>query len=386
MDLQSKNVIEIISAYVNNRTAHICDPDWDKIIKISSIHNLKGLLYLAAKDMNLQDDVINRLKRGFFSAVKYSAIQSAVADEFFALLNKNEIKHIVFKGFVLKDYYPVEEIRTMGDIDVVIKDADRDKVHDIMIENGFLYDDAASHQYVKNYIKNGTCFEVHTRMVSKNIYDDVDLSKYFKNCFDYALLKDGCKYTYELNKEYHFIYLIVHMAMHFKFGGCGLRMILDIVFMLKKFGSELDMGYIKNELQSINLDDFLSRILALSKIWFYSEIEADSFDGVDAVGEYIIDGGVFGQSNKSADAIRAGNKGRVNMIWNMIFPSYDHLKERYVWFGNTPKYMLPFAWLKYWRYRIKQGGKEDFTRILSALKNNKDASCHDDIMNMIGLK
>lgn len=36
--------------------------------------------------------------------------------------------YITFKGAILREYYPVPESRAMGDIDVLIKAEDRDKI------------------------------------------------------------------------------------------------------------------------------------------------------------------------------------------------------------------------------------------------------------------
>ena len=43
------------------------------------------------------------------------------------LLKASEVPYIVFKGAVLKQSYPVPESRVMGDIDILIKECDRNK-------------------------------------------------------------------------------------------------------------------------------------------------------------------------------------------------------------------------------------------------------------------
>lgn len=66
---------------------------------------------------------------------------------------------------------------------------------------------------------------MHTKIISE--FGDNAFNDAFENS-----VFDGCKG--ELNNDYHFAYLIAHIAHHFKFYGAGLKLILDLAVMLKK--------------------------------------------------------------------------------------------------------------------------------------------------------
>ncbi len=44
--------------------------------------------------------------------------------------------HVPLKGSIIKNMYPSIDMRTMSDMDILIKREDAKKVHDILIEMG----------------------------------------------------------------------------------------------------------------------------------------------------------------------------------------------------------------------------------------------------------
>lgn len=390
---QCKNFINIISAHINNSTPVVVDPDWNEIIRLAQIHNLSAMLWTGIKDENVCDDqdILKKLQFSFNSTVQYSVVQEITTVQLINLLNKNEIVHILFKGFTLRELYPCKELRTMGDIDIVIKPEQQEAVHKLLIDNGYSFDEVSSHTDVRNYEKNKVCFEIHTAIVGKNVYDDVDAVGYFRDSFKYArLVKD---FTYQFNNEHHIIYLLQHMAKHFKFSGCGVRMLLDIPVFVNKWQDSLNWEYIKKELSGLGLLDFSCNIFCLCRVWFGMKSPLDSKlndKELNIIGEYILSGGVFGYEGKNIDSLKVNSeKGLIKRLVNllcMIFPSYDHLKERYVWFGNTPKWLLPVGWVRFWWFRLKNSRGNDIVRVKNVLKNSDDANRHNTAVDIIGLK
>lgn len=391
---QSQNFINIISAHINRVEPELAEPQWNEIVELANIHNLSAMVWASIKDKTACDDeaVLNKLKNSFNATVQYSVVQELVTEGLVALLNKNKISHILFKGFVLRELYPCKELRTMGDIDIIVKPSQQEEVHRLLLENGFTFDELNSHADVRNYEKNRVCYEIHTAIVSKNVYDDVDAVEYFKDSFKHAhTVKD---FTYEFSNEHHLIYLLQHMAKHFKFSGCGVRMLLDIPVFIKSYGKELDWEYIKGELEALGLLQFCCNIFALCRLWFNMDTPFESEldkEQLGVIGSYIMAGGVFGYENKSIDALRInnGNAGFLKKIINilgLIFPSYSHLSERYVWFKGTPKWLLPVGWVRLWWYRIVKKRENGIYRLKAALRGSDDASKHNSVLNIIGLK
>lgn len=401
MTQQQNNFLNIIRAYVNGTNAQtieatdfIENPDWNEIYKLACIHSLSGMLYITVQDHNLCNDetLLNNMAQAFMLTVGNSVNQELALSSVLNLLSTNSIRHIIFKGTVLREYYPDKELRTMGDIDLVIDKADKEKVHKVMLDAGASYDEVASHSDVANYELNGVTFEIHTRVISSNLFDDVDYIGYFSDLFSKVEVREG--YTYELKKEFHLIYLLVHMAKHFKFGGCGLRMYIDIVMFLRHFDGELDWNYVKEELRKLRLTDFADSVFQFCNRWFGMDIAVlenkISESEMDTITEYVLAGGTFGYHGKNVDAIRVGNKdsgwlSKIKTIGCFIFPSYEHLKKRYEWMEGTPKWMLPVAWVRYWYYRIFVVRQDNLKRIKQATESSEDALEHYKLMEKIGL-
>lgn len=394
MEKQSKNFIGLINSYVNKTNVVPNEPNWGRIYELAKIHSLTGMLYVSIKDKELCDDkeALNALSNSFVATVKHSIIQERVAKNLVDILAKNNIKHILFKGLILRSYYSDPELRTMGDIDIVIDEKLQNKVHEILLNEHYLYDETGSHRDVRNYSKNGVCFEIHTKVISKDLFKSVDYIDYFSDIFNHS--KQVGEYTYLLKDEFHLIYLITHMAKHFKFGGCGVRMVLDIALYCRHFADELDWVWIREQLIFLKLSEFAGNIFALCNQWFDVNINVIEKniggDKLDVIADYIVAGGVFGYHNKNLDAIRIDNLGRgllkkTNAVIGLVFPSYEHLKTRYVWFEKMPRWMLPVGWARFWWYRLVKNRENSFKRIKLAFGSNGDAYEHRELMNLVGL-
>lgn len=394
MSDSAKNFIKLLSSYLNNNEIQLYNPDWNEIFEIASIHDLCGILYanINSKKICANKEIMKKLETMFVSTIRYSTVQEITLQNLIKILSDNKIRHILFKGTVLKDYYPDKELRSMGDIDIVIDNENQKAIHDILIEKGFEFDELASHKSVRNYIKNNVCFEIHSQIIEKNLFDDIDYISYFNDNFGNAvLIKD---YTYEFNYEYHFLYIMVHMAKHFKFSGCGVRMLLDVAVFVKHLSNVLKWDVIEKELSVLGLERFSANIFELCKKWFNVVIPIFDFETdeseVNLIGDYIIDGGVFGYNGKNVDALRFIENDetfacKLKNILRMVFPSYEHLKSRYVWFENVPKCLLPLGWLRFWWFRVIKNRENNVGRIKNAFRDNEDASIHNKLLNIAGL-
>ncbi len=394
MDIQTQNFISILSAYINrNKCLNNENADWEKIYELASLHSISPIIYIRLNQnkLNIDKTVYKNLECDFFATIKYSTLQEITALQMLHILNENKIKHIIFKGFVLRDYYPDKEARTMGDIDIVIEPQSREKVHKLLLNSGYEFDEAGSKKEVFNYKKNSVLFEIHTKIIQESITSKTDFEEYFADNFKFASYVNN--YTYEFNKEHHFVYLITHMAKHLKFSGFGIRMLLDIPVFINHFKNELDWEHIKKELETLGLCEFTGCVLKICNEWFDTNIP-NGFDvelnvvDIEAMENYIISGGVFGYHNRNIDVMRSKNNSIISIITNMIkliFPSYEHIAMRYVWAGNLLKYLLPLIWIRVWFYRIFVLKENSFKRVIQGLKSSNDATEHNSLLKILKL-
>ncbi|AEV68685.1 nucleotidyltransferase domain-containing protein [Acetivibrio clariflavus] len=372
MDLSSRYFISLLSSFIKDATpvkpgcigedkekddSGHDNVDWGKIYKLASIHSLGGAVYLAVQKLDEADkpeaDILNKLKSEFFYATYRFEEQEREYRKIVELLNREKIKHLFFKGVIVRDYYPVKQVRTQGDIDFLIYPEDRKKVEKIFTDLGYRNFSTKWHDKFK---KGKIVFEGHDNLVNTEINSKVDYSAYFANAWEYAKPKEY-GYTYELDMNYHLAFLITHIAKHFYEKGAGVRLILDIAVILNKYGEELDFQKIWKHLENIKLDLFAKHIFALCERWFgvkapgmYFEMDESTYSYIS---KYILEGGTFGYSNDNI-AISALRKEyektgsfehiKIKAMLKKIFLSFDIMREIYPILKKHP-YLLVFAWI-----------------------------------------
>lgn len=372
MDLSSQYFISLLSSFINDT-----DPvkpgcitynkkendnnqnivDWEKIYRLASIHSVGGAVYLALQKLEEVDrpeiSILNKFKSDFFYATYRYEEQEKAYHEILELLNKERIKHLFFKGAVIREYYPVKQVRTQGDIDFLIYREDQEKVRKIFTGLGYKNFSTKWHD---KYKKGKIVFECHDKLVNTEINSKVDYSEYFENAWEYAKPKGDC-YTYELDMSYHLVFLITHIAKHFYENGAGVRLILDIAVIINKYVETLDFQRIWKQLEDIKLDLFAKHIFALCERWFGVKVPNMTFEmdesTFSAMSKYILEGGTFGYSNNNI-AISALRKEysktenfehiRVKALLKKIFLNFDIMKEKYPILKKHP-YLLVFAWI-----------------------------------------
>ena len=206
--------------------------DYKELYSLSKSHNLSPVIFCVLNTAQNRDIVpresLKAFENDFLDAVALSDFQSALTAEIDALYEKENIRHVFFKGAAIRELFPVPEARVMTDIDVLIDLENRDRVKKLLIENGFRCENSNGNVY--EYTKNGLLCEVHTKIISGKIGSS-DVEAAFSDAINHAEF-DGARGT--LDDDYHTAYLIAHIAHHFWFYGAGVKMLLDLAVILKR--------------------------------------------------------------------------------------------------------------------------------------------------------
>lgn len=402
MDKEQKYFLNLISSEINDTKVDVYNDeiDWNKIYKLAKIHSLIAVTFSAInklpKEGNIPLEIYNKMKKNFLLQIRHNMVIDDYTEKLMKAFNNKKLKHLIFKGSILKKYYPSPEYRSMSDIDIFIDLKDRQKSYEIMTELG--YENERQSDDVWNYKKNSSYIEIHTTLVEQEIKQDVDFKKYFSNPWEHTIVLYG-EYSYTFDKEYHLIYLLVHIAKHFYSCGCGVRMIMDIAVYTNKFGDELDWNYIWTELNKLDLKLFAQNILILCNKWFSTKIDFEyeiDQDFYDKLCESILLGGTFGFNNSNFRIAQIRNEvkknsrnykhGLKNVLKDMFIPSYEELiKESRYAFLRGKKYLIVFAWIYRGFYQIKSRGINSIKYIFSILKSTKKIKEQNDTMEKLGL-
>lgn len=357
MNRESQFLLDICSAYLDGKKITVPeDIDYKVFYKSAKNHNLLAVCHCVFNNAVNKDIVppafLNTIKEKFFDLIYIYECQSHALTEITEILTENKIRHILFKGAVIRNLYPVPESRAMGDIDILIEKENRAKVRTLLESAG--YECTADNGPVFDYRKNNILVEVHTRIIS-DLGDNVFDSPFENAEFDH--------YTGRLEEHYCLAYLIAHTAHHFRFYGAGIRHIMDLAVIQRNYTIHLDT--VITILKEYNLDIFAKVILSVCFKWFKTgKLFTQNTQQTE---DYLCNCGVFGSliENKGAIVARKemekGHNSNFGIKFHLLFPSYEQMKNiPYIKFIDGRPWLTPYAWCYRFIYNIKH--RKDFMK------------------------
>lgn len=185
-------------------------------------------------------------------------------------------------------------------------------------------------------------------------------------------------------KEYHFCFLIYHIAKHLCSTGAGVRMFLDILIFLNHYGDDFDWDKANQLLTESSLKQAANAVFSLCDRWFGSHLSGATSipeEVLDELEEYIIYGGVYGFETHDIGDIykrksytekngRPGQMYLFRLYGGYFFPPAEYM-IRYIPSLKNHKWLLPAAWVKRWWIGA-------FKRRKGSLKTIKVMSRKDD--------
>ena len=374
-------ILIILNAFLNDQK-NIDIPvnvDWKKfnrLVEINSVSGIVGYVLQQADEDGVPDEIRRKYEDDFLSTITIATMRDEDMKSLIALLNKNGIDHLLFKGYIVKDLYTVPELRTYGDIDFAIRRESRGRCNALMRKSGYrLLDDW---EPVYSYEKDNEHYEIHTELLDSNLNNNYDYQAYFRDFWKHTDHAD--QHSYMLNPEYHLLYLLMHIAKHVYGSGAGIRMYLDIAFYLRAYRDKIDWEHFQHEVHTLRIDRFVNTVFTAVERWFEIEspIALKSVDDafMDEFLTFTLNGGVFGHNSKAAklSQVRQNSKGdsvkRADTLLKRAFPSVNTIKSRYTYLDGK-SWLLPVAWVH--RFFIKKGSTVKYLEeSKSILKTNKN--------------
>lgn len=348
-------LLSIVKAYLNAEAVDFPkDISYPLLCSMLKSHNLSAIAYCVAKNSNnehIPSEALKTLENAFYDVVMRYSNQTSIIDELDSILTKNKIRHTFFKGAQIREYFPVPEARAMGDIDVLIDEENRGLVKDILTENGFNL--INSNGPVYDYSKNNMLVEMHSKIINGKVGNS-NAEKCFLDAMEHCSF-DNYHGTLDIN--YHFAYLLTHIAHHFWFYGAGVKMILDLAVLLKQFDIDLDIVLAKME--EIGLCDFSKVIISICYKWFgYGNEYISDTAKTEA---FLLGFGAFGNANRNKAAVVTRKELEENKKpssfstrLRLLFPSYKKLKDiPYMKFMEGRPYLIVFGWIYRIFYNLK---------------------------------
>lgn len=390
MTREDQILIQILATFTNGRSIGVLqDISLEALYQAAQKHNVGGIVSSMLQPVlkTRAEDPAARKFREIYMATIFRSVQLEEEVKMFAdRMEQAGIPYAFFKGYELRELYPDPELRTMGDVDVLVRDEDMEKT--IRVLNGLGYTKEGEGSAVWTCTNGTLSYEIHRRLAFGKYWNQVDHESYFAKAFDRLQDKPGPrrggsgavngtvsgKSRRYFSLEDHFIFLCFHLAKHLNSTGAGIRMVMDIALYLKAYQEQMDWKYIWEECRKIRLDVFVKTLLQVCREWFQvpSGAEAGKTEAAgnapdkEVLGQlaaYIMTGGVFGFERD--DSIRRLRKGidartdrmsvliRAKALWKIAFPQRKHMAYFMPAVERHPA-LLPLAWIRRWMRGLRE--------------------------------
>ncbi len=386
MNRNEKYFVSLISSHLN-RTAPCFDneADYDELYRLAAINNVSAIIYneLAKLSSDEKAKIKNftDFKQQFgYTLIDYEEKQKAIK-KITSLLNKNEIDYIFVKGAVIRNYYPIKELRTSADIDITVRDSEFDRLKELIKDENISIETNQP-----NFISINV-FNQNIEITAENQYDH----EYFKDIFTLSTHENN---QYVLDDYNHLIYIICHIIKHFRYCGAGIKMFMDIDVMIRHIDN-FDYDKVLELAKKLDIEVFTKAALSLCSYMFNTPVKAEidfdkESDFRQIFEEEIINSGAFGFSKRDLGShyiIGSSHNGKVSRtraFLHLLFPGSDYLKNSFNYAMKHP-ILLPIAWLHRLFIAVFKRGSHSISTI-SKIANSKSNTDYVKLLNELDIK
>lgn len=343
---------------INNNTRELITPEL--LQKVYSLSKKQDLVHLVAyalhkNDLLTNDEIGAKLHKAQMMAVmRYEQINYEY-NRICTCLENAQVQFIPLKGSVLRAYYPQEWMRTSCDIDILIHPQDLDKAQQELVQKlGYEQGERSSYE-MSFHSKSGVHLELHTALAAQ----EHKCSNVLSQAWDHAVPKKDGAYHYIFTNEMFYFYHIAHMAIHFEFGGCGVRPFLDLWLLNNR--ENFDIDKCKPLLDEGRLFAFAQAATKLANVWF-SEYDADELTA--QMEDFIMRAGIYGNIDNKIAAQQSKKGSKVKYAMSRIFLPYAKLSAFYPSLKGH-RWLTPIYQVRRWLKLVFCGGIKRSAKELS---------------------
>ena len=325
------------------------DVNLTSVFSLAKMHNLCELISysLPKAKPTPAPELLEALRKIKHAGIAQQIHQDVELDTIKAGFEKNGIDFVLLKGGVIKDLYPSPDMRSMCDLDILIRPDKMAMAKEIMLTQlGYKAENIVEGEHDLGFGKPPFInIELHHAITDR--LGNREAYEYYKDAWELAIPKSEGAHEHIFSKEDFYIHHIEHLAKHYRYGGCGVRPFCDIYVFLRAHGDTIKWDYIYEILKRIRLFDFEAHIRALALKWLDNG-EGDEVS--DAIEEYVLHGGSFGLAeDKQLTTVarlhtKNGKIKRFGYFFKKIFLPYRPMTVGYPVLKKAP-ILLPFCWI-----------------------------------------
>lgn len=318
-------------------------PDWAYIHEKSVEQNITGLVFDAVSKLPDEyrpcGELFDIWQQEMFDAVAAAIRQY---NEFLKMSKKIAdigIKAVVLKGGFMRGLYPVPELRTMGDFDILIQKTDLPAVTKLFKANGYEINKAVFGIEAQN---ENAFWELFYVLEEEFINEP---EKNTRDVYEHTLPFGS---IYVPGPTLFFAHMVIHTGKHYVEKGAGIRNLLDIALYIKKYAGEIDFKRVEEICREQNYSKIYNYILNVLTAQFGMDISFIDFEKTDTelFMEYTLLNGVFGRhDNVLLRQMALDERENSHGVVRLLFPPVKTLETRYKYLKKFP-FLLPVAWIQ----------------------------------------
>lgn len=315
-----------------------------ELVLIAKKHQCENLFYYGALNCNIPqtDPAMVSLMETMLCCYAVNENQVYESKQLFHAFETNRIEYLPLKGTVLKALYPKEDMRMMGDIDILIHEDRLPQIRSFLEEMGYSFRLESAHEVV--FKKGQMKLELHKYLIPPY---HKDLCQFFGDGWQLSDRTEGT-YRCSMSDENTYLYLFAHFSKHFRDGGIGIRHLTDL-WVWQQTHPDMDQKVIEQGLERLCLQQFHQNIDSTIEVWFAG---AEATEMTDFITGRIISSGVFGQTELrriGTATVNATNAKSARQIQNkniisLIFPPKTLLQKDYPVLKKCG-FLLPAIWV-----------------------------------------
>lgn len=347
MEKIQKDMIALLKSRIENTECILSkNPDWKAILELSKKAQILPIIYDAIKcaKYTIPNQIDQEYLQYFVMCANVDVNQDYQIQRLIDAFNENCIDFSLLKGASIKKLYGNTFFRCMGDIDILIRTEQYDKIKNIMLELQYTQQQETVHELIWTKTPY-VCIELHKMLIPEY---NKDFFAYYGNGWSKMNRYDKC--MFKMKPEDEFIYLFTHFSKHYRDGGIGIRHLMDLRVFMKNYS--LDEHYIIDELKMLHLDRFYKNVIDTINAWFCDGKETQE---TAIITNTIFQSGSYGNAEKAdcANALRVSRrysnifKAKVSYITKLIFLPLALMKKKYPVLDNCA-YLLPLFWCVRW--------------------------------------
>ncbi len=395
MQKNSIILIQLLSAAISGKSPILPElaPDWPVIYEEALAHQVHTLLFPVIEklpaELKPEPALLSSWKKDMLREGTFQIQHVEQMVRVFQYFKEQGIPLIALKGLILRNYYPVKELRIMGDADVLIRYEDLKRAHVALVKLGYKKGEF-SERHIVYTLEGFPDIELHTLLTENS--DMESKADFTSHVWDNTCteLLDTFP-VLSLSVKDQILHQLFHIVHHICSGGIGLRQLCDFTLFTAFHAKDIIWEIIFSELELYGYDKFTRTLLAICQDLFDLPLPDELFPVDEEQALYyrnkleedILEAGTFGKRTDeraaSRNILRYIKGGKRTTIFNLIrflFPIPAQLRYRYRYAKKYP-FLLPIAWRHRGVYNLRQ------LSLLAFIWNKESSTAYSDRIQLL---